>query len=110
MKTITAQQIKQKMDTNQDFVLVNVLSEESFARHHVPGSITIPVDQIEERAAAELPDKNREIIVYCANLGCQASPTAAKKLEAMGYTNVADFEEGLQGWKDAGYAFEGSEG
>lgn len=104
-RIINAKQLKKKIDSGDDFVLVDVLGTESFKWKHIPTSKDIDVDEIEDRAAKELPDKNEEIIVYCASKTCQASPNAARKLEEMGYTNVIDFEDGLAGWQEAGYSF-----
>ena len=106
MKIIKAEELKKKIDSGEDFVLIDVLSKESFEVQHIPKSISIPVGELEERASKELPEKNKEIIVYCASKTCQASPAAAKKLEELGYKNVTDFEDGLAGWKEAGYEFE----
>lgn len=105
MKTITAKELKKKLDGKKDFILIDVLSKESFDAKHIPGSINIPVGEIEQNAPKEFPDKGKEIIVYCASESCQASPNAARKLKEMGYKNVVDFEEGLAGWKEAGYKF-----
>ena len=106
MEKINAKELKEKIDSGEDFILIDVLSKESFDANHIEKSINIHVDQVEERAPNELPDKNKEIIVYCANKACPASPNAARKLEEMGYTKVSDFEEGLEGWEGAGYEFE----
>jgi len=106
MKTITTKELKEKIDSGEGFKLVDVLSKESFDSRHVPNSINIPGSEIDERAPKELPDKDEEIIVYCASSTCQASPNAAKKLEELGYKNVIDFEDGLAGWQDAGFNFE----
>jgi rhodanese-related sulfurtransferase len=106
MKTISVKELKRKLDSKDKFKLIDVLSKNSFDAHHIPKSINIPGDEIEERAPKELPDKNEELIVYCASKTCQASPNAARNLEEMGYTNVIDFEYGLAGWQDAGYKFE----
>ena len=106
MKTISAQELKKKIDAKEDFELIDVLDKSSFDGKHVPHSKSIPVDELEEKSKTELPDKNKEVIVYCASKECQASSHAAKKLEEMGYTNVTDFEDGLAGWQDAGYEFE----
>jgi len=105
MKTISAEELKKKIDAKEDFVLIDVLSKESYEARHVPTSINIPVDEVENRAPTELPDKNKEIVVYCASKTCLASPRAAKKLEEIGYTNVTDFEAGVAGWQEAGYPF-----
>ena len=108
MKTITAEELKKKIDANEDFILVDVLSNESYEGKHLPKAINIPVGELKERAPNELQDKSKEIVVYCGSTQCHASPKAAKKLEELGYTNVADFESGLAGWQEAGYSFEGS--
>ena len=107
MKIISAQELKKKIDDKEDFELVDVLGTQSFEWKHIPTSKDIDVSEIGKRAEKELPDKNKAIIVYCASATCQASPTAAKKLEEMGYTNVIDFEGGLAGWQDAGFKLEG---
>jgi len=106
MKTISADELKKKIDGKENFVLVNVLSKEYFDEKHVPSSINIPLDQLEERAPTELSDKNREIVVYCASTECHASTKVLKKLEEIGYKNVVDFEAGIKGWEDAGFQFE----
>ncbi|PXY71479.1 rhodanese-like domain-containing protein [Candidatus Parvarchaeota archaeon] len=109
MKTITAKELKEKIDSGKKFKLVDVLLKNSFDSHHIPKSISIPGDELSSRASKELPDKKEEIIVYCASKTCQASPNAAKKLEEMGYTKIIDFEDGLAGWEGAGYKFEGED-
>ena len=91
MRTITAEKLKDKFDANKTFILINVLSTESFETRHIPKSINIPLSEIGRRSKKELPDKNKEIIVYCASRQCEASPNAAKKLEKLGYTDVVDF-------------------
>jgi|TARA_Y100000310_G_scaffold60623_1_gene55942 rhodanese-related sulfurtransferase len=108
MKTITVEDLKKKIDANEDFILVDVLSNESYENKHIPKAINLPINELEQRAPNELPDKNKEVIVYCGSTQCLAPPRAAKKLEELGYTNVVDFESGLAGWKEAGYGFEGS--
>jgi len=103
MKTITAAALKKKLDDKEDIVLINTLPKEYFDKKHIPGSINIPTGDLETIAPSKLQDLKQEIIVYCANKECQASPRAGRKLEALGYTHVIDFEDGMQGWEDAGY-------
>ena len=45
--------------------LVNVLPPETFEAAHIPGSLNLPVSWIDQRALDVLPDKSREIVVYC---------------------------------------------
>ena len=106
MKTISAQELKEKIDSGDDFEFIDVLDKSSFESKHIPKSKSIPLNELGDRSDQELPDKDNEVIVYCASTECQASPNAAKKLEEMGYTNVVDFDSGLDGWQEAGYEFD----
>jgi hypothetical protein len=46
--------------------IVDVLPSSSYEAGHIPGAINLPVAEIEQRAAALLPDPAAEIAVYCA--------------------------------------------
>ena len=105
-KIINAKQLKEKIDSSENFKLVDVLPKQSFDAQHIPKEINILGSELEEKASSELPNKDEEIIVYCSSKTCQASPNAGKILEGMGYTNIVHFEDGLAGWQDAGYKFE----
>lgn len=48
-------------------VVLNVLSAEQFAAAHVPGSLNLPLAEIESRVATLIPDRRAEVIVHCAN-------------------------------------------
>ena len=106
-KHISAKDLKEKIDSGEDFNLVNVLGEDSFENEHIPGSINIPSGKMMKRAKEELPEKDEEIIVYCASTSCKASTKAGEKLEEMGYENVVEFDSGISGWKENGYELEG---
>src|SRR5574340_344921 len=107
-ETITREDLKQKMEVGEDFVLLDVLPPESYAREHLPGAINLPLDQMDRASTAALA-KDRETIVYCGSFLCQASPTAAAKLREMGFTRVLDFEGGVADWREAGYPMERAE-
>lgn len=63
VKTLTAPEVK-KMITQTNAVLVNTLSSIEFEVQHIPGSINIPV--IEMETTDKLPeDKNVSLIFYC---------------------------------------------
>jgi rhodanese-related sulfurtransferase len=63
---VTREQLKNKMDRHDDFILVETLPRDSYDQAHLPGAINLPPDQVRELAPALLPDKHAEIIVYCA--------------------------------------------
>lgn len=67
IKTISRDELKQKIDREDDFLLVETLPKISYEHAHLPGAINIPSDQISVLAPKLLPDKNAEIVVYCAS-------------------------------------------
>ena len=54
------------MDRADDFVLVETLPASYYRHTHLPGAINLPPDQVEELAPTVLPDRNADIVVYCA--------------------------------------------
>lgn len=46
-------------------VLLNVMPKETFADGHVPGSINLPVAEIEAEARQMISNFGQEIAVYC---------------------------------------------
>jgi rhodanese-related sulfurtransferase len=83
---ISAHQAHEMMQSLDSFVLLDVRSALEFDMEHIAGAILIPVDQIQRRAAAELPDRDAVILVYCRT-GARANE-AVETLAAMGYTQV----------------------
>jgi Rhodanese-related sulfurtransferase len=108
LTTITADDLKDALESERPPVLINVLSRDAHEARHIPGSVNVPVDDI-DRVEDLVPNKDEPIVVYCANADCTASPAAAQTLEEMGYTNVTDFEDGYAGWRRAGYPLVGTE-
>ena len=66
MKTITREELQQKLERGDKFTLVETLSPENYRHTHLPTAINLPPDKIEESAGEVLPDKSAEIVVYCA--------------------------------------------
>jgi rhodanese-related sulfurtransferase len=103
---IERQEIQQHLQAKTAMTLVEALPEKYYRDGHLPGAINLPHDQVRERAAQVLPDKAAFIVVYCANTPCQNSVIAARTLDALGYTNVAEYVEGKQDWVEAGLTLE----
>ena len=103
---VAREELKAKLDWEDEFVLVEALPPRHYEDAHLPGAINIPHDRVGELAPSLLPDKSVEIVVYCSNKACQNSPQAARRLTALGYENVRDYEEGKQDWIEAGLPVE----
>lgn len=60
---ISIEEARQKLETGQA-VVVDVRTKNTYDQAHLPGSISLPEDEIESRLD-ELPD-DKELILYCA--------------------------------------------
>ena len=63
----------------------------------------MPLDErFNEEMRLSVPDRTRDVVVYCDSRKCLTAEVAAERLTELGYRNVFDYEEGKAGWKDAG--------
>ena len=88
-KKISAADAKARMDSGDTIVILDVRTQEEYDAGHIAGAILIPNETIADKQPALLPDLDAEILVYCRS--GNRSAQAAKKLIAIGYTNVVDF-------------------
>ncbi|MDP9438334.1 MAG: rhodanese-like domain-containing protein [Actinomycetota bacterium] len=102
IRSISREELKGKLDRGEGVVLVETLGPAYYEDAHLPGAINIPHTEVDALAPGLLPDKTAPVVVYCSNRACQNSPQAARRLEALGYSNVYDYEEGKQDWISAG--------
>ncbi len=65
--TISREELKKKIDSKEKFLLLETLAPEMFKPSHLPGALNLPPDQIKQLAPQLLPEKNAEIVVYCAS-------------------------------------------
>jgi rhodanese-related sulfurtransferase len=105
-KKITRQELVDLLVAGEPVQFVETLRAEHFAQGHLPGAVHIHFEEVEDRAAALLPDQDALIVTYCSNTACQNSRIAAEKLAKLGYTDVRRYEEGKQDWSDAGLDLE----
>jgi len=84
-------------------VLLDVRPRVEYQAGHLPGAISIPLDELERRLA-ELP-RDQTIIAYCRGPYCILADQALELLAARGW-KVARLEQGVAEWQRAGYALE----
>jgi rhodanese-related sulfurtransferase len=65
-QSISTKDLKNKLD-RREVTAVETLAPERYREAHIPGALNIPPEQIKELAPQLLPDKNAEIVTYCAN-------------------------------------------
>lgn len=86
---ITQDEAKSLMDSEKDYIILDVRTIEEFNESHIDGAILIPDYEINEKAEEILTDKNQLILVYCRS--GRRSKLASAQLAKMGYTNVKEF-------------------
>lgn len=82
-----------------DMVVLDVRPEPEYAGGHLPGSLHIPLEQLEERLS-ELP-RNQEIVAYCRGQYCVLAHNAVRLLSHHGLS-ARRASEGVLEWRVAG--------
>jgi len=96
-KFISLQHLKRMTEGGGPLVILDVRSREDYAKEHIKGAMSLPVDELDR--ARQLFKPSDTIVVYCDSFVCSASSSAARMLLRMGFTNVRDFKGGLREWK-----------
>ncbi|HUH06587.1 MAG TPA: metalloregulator ArsR/SmtB family transcription factor [Egibacteraceae bacterium] len=86
--------------------LVDVRPAEEYAAGHIPGAVSIPLAEIEERLAELPPDV--EIVAYCRGPLCVYSPQAVRLLRRRGRA-ARQLEDGFPEWRLAGLPVEAAD-
>lgn len=82
-----------------DILLLDVRPREEYVAGHIPGAVSIPLDELEDRIE-ELP-RDVDIVAYCRGPYCFLAPEAVSTLNAAGL-RAARLEDGFPEWKRAG--------
>lgn len=101
VKENNVDEVKQKLDRGEKFMLVDVREESEFAKDHLPSAIHLGKGVIERDVEARVPDLNTPLVLYCG--GGYRSALAADNLQKMGYTNVISMDGGVRGWREKNY-------
>lgn len=100
--TLTVTALETLIKSKTPMVILDARSAKFDDGKRIPGAKSLTDEATPEQVQAMIPAKDALVVTYCANLQCQASPKLAAKLRTMGYTNVMEVPEGIQGWTTAG--------
>jgi molybdopterin/thiamine biosynthesis adenylyltransferase/rhodanese-related sulfurtransferase len=92
--------VKQVVDRGGP-VLVDVREQDEYVQGYIPTAHWIPRGFLESRIEDLVPQRDTEVILYCA--GGNRSAFAARTLREMGYKNVKSLAGGFSAWKRAGH-------
>lgn len=108
VKTISTEELKTMIDTNQDFILLDVRNRadiERMGKIDAPQVVEIERAWLESRVPelVELTKDNNDkpIVTYCG-VG-QLSAYSADTLQKLGFKNVYSYDTGFLDWESKGY-------
>ncbi|MGC6372260.1 rhodanese-related sulfurtransferase [Pseudomonas sp. K2I15] len=96
----TFAQIRQALLDHEEVALVDVREEAPFAQSHPLFAANIPLSKLELEVYSRIPRLDTQVTVYDNGEGL--AQIAARRLQALGYTEVSLLEGGLDGWRNAG--------
>jgi sulfur-carrier protein adenylyltransferase/sulfurtransferase len=100
---ISTSEARGRVDSGDAPLFVDVREPDEWQEGHLPGALHVPRGNLESRIESLVPDKDREVVLYCAS--GSRSAFAAKALGELDYTNVWSLAGGFVDWKRNGYPF-----
>jgi rhodanese-related sulfurtransferase len=98
MKTITPEEVKQRLDAGESLHLIDVRQPEENAEFNI-GGILIPLARIQSMDTDEIENlKDEELICYCRS--GNRSGQATLILEQLGFSNVKNLSGGMLSWNE----------
>jgi rhodanese-related sulfurtransferase/DNA-binding transcriptional ArsR family regulator len=88
---------------NGEVTVLDVRPFEEYRAGHIPGAISIPVDELKARLR-ELP-KDREVVAYCRGPYCIMAVEAVELLRKKGF-KANRMEQGVVDWRARGWRIE----
>jgi rhodanese-related sulfurtransferase len=99
-KSISANELKARIDGVDELALIDVREEGVFGARHILLCANIPLSQLELRVPDLVPRKSTPI-VFC-DAGGGLAERAAARLAGIGYSDIAVLKDGMDGWDAAG--------
>ena len=84
----------------REIALLDVREEDPYAQCHPLYGVNLPLSRLEADAYTRIPRRDTRVVVYDDGEGL--AETAARRLRALGYTQVSLLQGGLQGWFEGG--------
>ncbi|MBC7399145.1 MAG: rhodanese-like domain-containing protein [Mucilaginibacter sp.] len=93
MQEITVQELKEKLDSGEDFQLIDVREDFEYETSNI-GGLLIPLGGIV--IEADKVSKDKPVVVMCRS--GKRSAAAIMQLEQLGYTNLSNLKGGILAW------------
>ena len=84
-------------------MVIDVRGRNAFEATHIPGAISLPLEQLEAGIPAIYENlKAKDVVVYCGD-GSTRGPKGTSLLNKAGFAHAVNLEAGITGWTRAGY-------
>lgn len=103
MKIINGKDLKQRLDTEHDLVILEALPENYYRTGHIPGALQLTPHHVDALADRLIPHKDSPVVVYCASDACDYSHVSARRLQKLGYQDVMVYSGGKKDWQELGF-------
>lgn len=98
---VTPEKMQEAAENKSGALIIDVRTPEEYARGHIASSQLIPIDDLPQKIADVVPDKNALVYVYCFS-GSRSAPAVQLMLRT-GYKNVYHMPSGLLAWRQKGF-------
>jgi rhodanese-related sulfurtransferase len=101
---IDADELNARLTGHSPLKIIDVRSGAEWRRSHIPGAMSVPVNELKARLASLQLDAQEPIITIC--LSAHRSIPAVRLLKAQGFENTVQLKGGMLAWWNKGYPTE----
>ncbi len=106
-KLVNFDQVAKLVDQGPEkgnYVLIDSRPLPRFQQGHIPTSINLPYPTFDKFVDRLPKEKDKLVVFYCQGITCMMSPMSLRRAEAMGYTNLKVYREGIPEWQTRRFA------
>lgn len=102
LEGVSARELERRL-RDGDVTVIDVRPREEFEAGHIPGALSVPIDQL-KRGRVAVP-KSRDVVAYCRGRYCVYAVEAVTLLRKRGY-RARRLTDGLPAWRSLGRRIE----
>jgi molybdopterin/thiamine biosynthesis adenylyltransferase/rhodanese-related sulfurtransferase len=101
---VTPEELRARLDSSDSPQLLDVREQDEVQNGILPGAKHLSRAHFESRVEDVIPDKDAEVVLYCAS-GVR-SAFSGQVMKELGYSKVIHMSGGFNRWKDLGYDYQ----
>jgi len=99
-----AAELNARLSGDNPPIIVDVRSGVEWRRSHIPGAVSVPINELKDRLASLQLEAQQPVIAIC--LSAHRSIPAVRLLRAEGFENVVQLKGGMLAWWSKNYPTE----